>query len=84
MLFVNNFYHCSNAEQKARYLPKVLSGEWVAGMGMTEPGAGTDVLAMTTSAVRRGDEYVLTAPRPTSPTAARVTASWSTRRWTAR
>ncbi len=63
MLFVNNFYHCSNAEQKARYLPQVLSGEWVAGMGMTEPGAGTDVLAMTTSAVQRGDEYVMTGTK---------------------
>jgi len=59
MLFVNNFYHCSNAEQRARYLPRVLSGEWVAGMGMTEPGAGTDVLGMTTVAVRDGDGYVL-------------------------
>ncbi len=59
MLFVNNFYHCSNADQKAQYLPRVLTGEWVAGMGMTEPGAGTDVMAMTTTAVRRGDEYVL-------------------------
>jgi isovaleryl-CoA dehydrogenase len=59
MLFVNNFYHCSNAEQRARYLPRVLSGEWVAGMGMTEPGAGTDVLGMSTTAVRHGDHYVL-------------------------
>jgi len=59
MLFVNNFYYCSNAEQRGRYLEKVISGEWVAGMGMTEPGAGTDVLAMTTTAVRDGDEYVL-------------------------
>lgn len=59
MLFVNNFYHCSNAEQRARYLPKVLSGEWVAGMGMTEPGAGTDVLGMSTTAVKTGDHYVL-------------------------
>jgi isovaleryl-CoA dehydrogenase len=59
MLFVNNFYHCSNAEQRERYLPKVLSGEWVAGMGMTEPGAGTDVLAMSMTAVRDGDHYVL-------------------------
>ncbi|MBK7829910.1 acyl-CoA dehydrogenase family protein [Nannocystis sp.] len=59
MLFVNNFYHCSNAEQKARYLPRVLSGEWVAGMGMTEPGAGTDVLAMTTTAVRQGDWFIV-------------------------
>ena len=59
MLFVNNFYYCSNAEQRARYLPKTLSGEWVAGMGMTEPGAGTDVLGMTTTAVRDGDAWVL-------------------------
>jgi isovaleryl-CoA dehydrogenase len=59
MLFVNNFYYCSNDEQRAHYLPKVLSGEWVAGMGMTEPGAGTDVLGMTTTAVLNGDHYVL-------------------------
>ncbi len=59
MLFVNNFYHCSNEEQRGRYLDKVLSGEWVAGMGMTEPGAGTDVLAMSTTAVRDGDQYVV-------------------------
>ncbi|MCB9685098.1 MAG: acyl-CoA dehydrogenase family protein [Alphaproteobacteria bacterium] len=59
MLFVNNFYHCSNEEQRARVMPKVLSGEWVAGMGMTEPGAGTDVLGMTTTAVKDGDHYVM-------------------------
>jgi len=59
MLFVNNFYHCSNADQRTRYLPKVLSGEWIAGMGMTEPGAGTDVLGMTTTAVLDGSHYVL-------------------------
>ncbi|MEQ1506703.1 MAG: acyl-CoA dehydrogenase family protein [Myxococcota bacterium] len=59
MLFVNNFYHCSNEEQRARILPKVLSGEWIAGMGMTEPGAGTDVLGMSTTAVRDGRGYVL-------------------------
>jgi len=59
MLFVNNFLHCSNDEQKARYLDKVISGEWVGGMGMTEPDHGTDVLGMTTTAVRDGDHYVL-------------------------
>ncbi len=59
MLFVNNFYHCSNDEQRARYLPKVLDGEWIAGMGMTEPGAGTDVLSMATTATRDGDHWVL-------------------------
>ncbi|EQA34873.1 putative acyl-CoA dehydrogenase [Leptospira inadai serovar Lyme str. 10] len=59
VLFVNNFYHSSNALQKRKYLAKVLSGEWIGGMGMTEPGAGTDVLGMSTIAVRRGDKYVL-------------------------
>ncbi len=59
MLFVNNFYNSSNAQQRERYLAKVISGEWIAGMGMTEPGAGTDVLGMATTAVRDGDHYVL-------------------------
>lgn len=59
LLFVNNFYHCANSSQRARYLPKVMSGEWVGGMGMTEPGYGTDVLGMTTVAVDRGSHYVM-------------------------
>ena len=59
MLFVNNFYFASNADQKARYLEKVISGEWIGAMGMTEPDHGTDVLGMTTTAVRDGDDYIL-------------------------
>jgi isovaleryl-CoA dehydrogenase len=59
MLFVNNFYWASNAEQRARYLPKVLSGEWIGAMGMTEPSSGTDVLGMKTTARRDGDRYVI-------------------------
>ncbi|NOY24294.1 MAG: isovaleryl-CoA dehydrogenase [Oligoflexia bacterium] len=59
MLFVNNFFTCSNDDQKNRYLEPVLSGEWVGGMGMTEPGFGTDVLGMTTTATRQQDSYVL-------------------------
>jgi isovaleryl-CoA dehydrogenase len=59
MLFVNNFYHCANAEQRDRYLGKTISGEWVAGMGMTEPGAGTDVLGMQTTARLEGDHWIL-------------------------
>ena len=54
ILFVNNFYFAANEAQLKRYLPKVLTGEWVGGMGMTEPGAGTDVLAMTTTAEQDG------------------------------
>ena len=59
ILFVNNFFHAADDEQRARYLPAVISGEWIGAMGMTEPGAGTDVLGMKTTATRRGDAYVL-------------------------
>jgi isovaleryl-CoA dehydrogenase len=59
ILFVNNLYHSSNPAQRERYLPRVLSGEWVGGMGMTEPGHGTDVLGMKTTAVKKGDRYLL-------------------------
>ncbi|MBN1334453.1 MAG: acyl-CoA dehydrogenase family protein [Deltaproteobacteria bacterium] len=59
MLFVNNFFRCADDAQRERYLPKVLTGEWIAGLGMTEPGAGTDVLAMTTHAHRTDRGYVL-------------------------
>ncbi len=59
MLFVNNFFHSASDAQRSKYLPKTISGEWVAGMGMTEPGAGTDVLGMTTTAVQDGNGWVL-------------------------
>jgi isovaleryl-CoA dehydrogenase len=60
MLFVNNFYWSASPEQRRRYLPKVLSGEWLGAMGMTEPGGGTDVLAMKTVARRERGGYRLT------------------------
>jgi alkylation response protein AidB-like acyl-CoA dehydrogenase len=47
------------AEQKARFLPKLASGEWLAAYALTEPGSGSDSAAMRTTAVREGDEYVL-------------------------
>jgi isovaleryl-CoA dehydrogenase len=59
LLFVNNFYWAARPEQRERYLPRTLSGEWVGGMGMTEPAVGTDVLGMRTTARRQGDKYVL-------------------------
>ncbi|MCE2487155.1 MAG: acyl-CoA dehydrogenase family protein [Desulfurellaceae bacterium] len=59
MLFVNNFCRNANDAQRRRYLEKVMSGEWVGGMCMTEPSAGTDVLGMKSQAVRRGDMYYL-------------------------
>lgn len=59
MLFVNNFFWAGNDEQRARYLPRVLSGEHIGAMGMTEPSAGTDVLGMRTTARQKGDRFLL-------------------------
>lgn len=46
-------------ELKQRYLPKVAAGEWIAAFALSEPEAGSDVAAMTTSATLEGDDYVL-------------------------
>ncbi len=59
MLFVNNFFWAANEEQKKKYLPKVLSGEHIGAMGMTEPSAGTDVLGMRTTAREERGHFVL-------------------------
>ncbi len=59
MLFVNNLAVNGNDEQRARILPAACSGQHVGGMCMSEPGAGTDVVGMTTVARKDGDEYVL-------------------------
>ena len=45
--------------QKRRYLPKLISGEHVGALAMSEPGAGSDVMAMRTRAERRGDRFIL-------------------------
>jgi isovaleryl-CoA dehydrogenase len=60
VLFVHNCDVNANGEQRARYLPPVLDGRWVGAMAMTEPGAGTDVLGMATTARREGQGYRLT------------------------
>ena len=54
-LMVNNIAFNGSEEQKARILPKVCSGEWIGCMGMSEPGYGTDVLGMRTSATSNED-----------------------------
>jgi isovaleryl-CoA dehydrogenase len=58
-LCVNQLRRNGTAEQKKRYLPKLISGEHVGALAMSEPGAGSDVVSMTTSAIKRGDRYVL-------------------------
>ena len=48
-----------NEEQKQRWLPKACSGEYILAIAMTEPGTGSDLKAVRTSAVRDGDEYII-------------------------
>ncbi len=58
-LCVNQIRLWGTAEQKRRFLPKLLDGTHVGALAMSETGAGSDVLAMRTRAVRDGDMYVL-------------------------
>ena len=48
-----------NTEQKARYLPKMATGEWIGSFALTEPQSGSDAAALQTKAERRGDGYLL-------------------------
>jgi len=59
-LCVNQIRRNGNDDQKARYLPKLISGEHVGALAMSEPGAGSDVVGMTTRARRVKDRYHLT------------------------
>src|SRR5207302_1187899 len=56
---VNNLAQNASPEQRARWLPKLIAGEHVGAMGMSEPGVGTDVLGMKTTARKDGEHYVL-------------------------
>lgn len=58
-LCVNQINRNGNPEQKARYLPKLISGEHVGALAMSEPNAGSDVVSMKLRAEKRGDRYVL-------------------------
>ena len=58
-LCVNQIKLNGTPAQRARYLPKLISGEHVGALAMSEPGAGSDVVGMRTRAERRGDRYVL-------------------------
>ena len=58
-LCVNQIRRNGNEDQKRRYLPKLISGEHVGALAMSEPGSGSDVVSMRTRAEKRGDRYVL-------------------------
>jgi isovaleryl-CoA dehydrogenase len=58
-LCVNQIRRNGTAVQKARYLPRLVSGEHVGALAMSEPGAGSDVVSMKTRADRKGDRFIL-------------------------
>src|SRR3974377_1659345 len=58
-LCVNQIRRNGSDEQRRRYLPKLISGEHVGALAMSEPGAGSDVVSMRTRADRKGDRYIL-------------------------
>jgi isovaleryl-CoA dehydrogenase len=58
-LCVNQIRRNGNDAQRRRYLPRLISGEHIGALAMSEPGAGSDVVGMRTRADRRGDRYVL-------------------------
>jgi len=58
-LCVNQLHRNGNAAQKAKYLPKLVSGEHVGSLAMSEPNAGSDVVSMKLRADKKGDRYVL-------------------------
>jgi isovaleryl-CoA dehydrogenase len=58
-LCVNQIFRNGNEDQKRRYLPKLISGEHVGALAMSEAGAGSDVVSMRLRADQRGDRYVL-------------------------
>jgi len=58
-LCVNQIKRNANVEQKAKYLPKLMSGEHVGALAMSEPGAGSDVVSMKLRAEKKGDRFIL-------------------------
>ncbi len=58
-LCVNQISRNGTTEQKKKYLPKLISGEHVGALAMSEPGAGSDVVGMKTRAEKKGDRFIL-------------------------
>ncbi len=62
-IIVPYLYAFGNDDQKRRWLPGCASGEIITALAMTEPGTGSDLAALTTAAVRDGDDYVITGSK---------------------
>ena len=58
-LCINQIYRWGNTQQKNKYLPKLISGEHVGSLAMSEPSAGSDVVSMKLKAEKRNDYYLL-------------------------
>ncbi|MBI2792674.1 MAG: isovaleryl-CoA dehydrogenase [Gammaproteobacteria bacterium] len=58
-LCVNQIHRNGTHQQKLRYLPKLISGEHVGALAMSETGSGSDVMSLTLSATAKGDKYIL-------------------------
>jgi len=58
-LCVNQIRLNGNEEQKQRYLPKLIAGDYVGALAMSEPGSGSDVTSMKLRADKKGDRYIL-------------------------
>ncbi len=56
-------HHYGTTEQKLAWLPKMATGEYVAGIAMTEPSGGSDLQAIKTAAIRDGDDYVISGQK---------------------
>ena len=59
MLCVNNINTNASEEQKEKYLPKLITGEHIGCMGMSEPGYGSDAVGMQCKATKQGDDYII-------------------------
>jgi isovaleryl-CoA dehydrogenase len=59
ILCVNNIQNNASEEQKEKYLPKLITGEWIGCMGMSEPEFGSDAVGIQTKAKKDGDGYVI-------------------------
>ncbi len=55
----NHIFLAGDEVQRRKYIPRVASGEWLAAWGLTEPGSGSDASGARTTAVRKGDRYIL-------------------------
>ncbi|HTY83554.1 MAG TPA: acyl-CoA dehydrogenase [Silvibacterium sp.] len=58
-LCTNHIFLAGNEEQRRKYIPRLASGEWLGAWGLTEPGSGSDAGAARTTAVRKGDRWIL-------------------------